>query len=186
MQKKNKRVENRKTDLCQSSKQFEAYIQDNIDPSFTWKVNMFPKIKEVVIETLRSVQENIKHKNNYFELYGFDFVLDQELNPWLIEVNLSPACSQRTDYLKEMLGSMADGILDHIETRISLMNRKIEQISKPSHVLPFPKVTNIDASYVEEDEELQKQLKEPETSDVWILVLFERNKLHTYSQNMAK
>lgn len=52
---------------------------------------MFPKIQKVVTETLKSVKENVKHKHNCFELYGFDFVLDQELSPWLIEVNLSPA-----------------------------------------------------------------------------------------------
>ena len=91
VQKKNKRVENRKTDLCLSSAQFETYVQEHGEKGFTWKGDMFPKIKQIVIETLKAGQEGIKHKNNCFELYGFDFVLDQELTPWLIEVNLSPA-----------------------------------------------------------------------------------------------
>ena len=45
VQKKNKRVENRKTDLCLSSKQLEEYIQKHVDNTFNWKANMFPKIK---------------------------------------------------------------------------------------------------------------------------------------------
>lgn len=64
VQKKNKRVENRKTDLSLSSQQFEEYVKEHDNPQFSWKWNMFPKIKKIVIETLRAGQENIKHKNN--------------------------------------------------------------------------------------------------------------------------
>lgn len=56
VQKRNKRVENIKTDLCLSSAQFEEYIQKHIDENFTWSSNMFPKLKTIAIETLKSVQ----------------------------------------------------------------------------------------------------------------------------------
>jgi len=64
VQKKNKRVENCKADLNLSSKQFEDYVKEHSNPEFTWKWDMFPKIKKVVIETLKAGQENIKQKNN--------------------------------------------------------------------------------------------------------------------------
>jgi D-alanine-D-alanine ligase-like ATP-grasp enzyme len=39
--------------------------------------------------------EGIENRTNSFELYGFDFVVDDQLDPWLLEANMSPACAER-------------------------------------------------------------------------------------------
>ncbi len=41
----------------------------------------------------------VTHRNNCFELLGFDILVDSNLNPWLLEVNLSPslACDSALD-----------------------------------------------------------------------------------------
>ena len=43
-------------------------------------------------------------RNNSFELYGFDIMLDSKLEPWLIEVNGSPSMTANTapDYRIKM------------------------------------------------------------------------------------
>ena len=74
----------------------------------------------MIIKTIRTGQEaGIEHRPNCFEIYGFDFMLDQKLNPWLLEVNLSPACAERTEFLINMLDRMATGLFDHLEKKIS-------------------------------------------------------------------
>lgn len=46
-------------------------------------------------------------------------MLDQKLNPWLLEVNLSPACSERTPWLVDMLDRMSDGLFDLLEEKMT-------------------------------------------------------------------
>lgn len=62
---------------------------------------IFSRIKEVIVKTFIAVQEEmtanfltfVPHRNNCFQLFGFDIMIDDKLNPWLLEVNLSPSLS---------------------------------------------------------------------------------------------
>lgn len=46
-------------------------------------------------------------------------MLDKKLNPWLLEVNLSPACAERTEWLTGMLDRSATGLFDILEKRLT-------------------------------------------------------------------
>lgn len=53
----------------------------------------------MVIKTILSAEnvifnaceQYVPNRNNCFELLGFDILIDNQLNPWLLEVNLSPS-----------------------------------------------------------------------------------------------
>ncbi|KAH7722447.1 tubulin-tyrosine ligase [Aphelenchoides avenae] len=57
------------------------------------------RIEDIIIKTLLSIQTVVAascrklnlHPRCCFELFGFDILVDQELKPWLLEVNLSPS-----------------------------------------------------------------------------------------------
>jgi len=65
------------------------------DRQFSWEADFYPQIKNISKVVFERMQEVFEHKPHCFELFGLDFVIDQNLKCWLIEANMSPACAQR-------------------------------------------------------------------------------------------
>lgn len=61
-----------------------------------WEENIKPRIKKIVIHSLECVQDMVDGRKGSCELYGYDIMLDDLYNPWLIEVNCSPAMDYST------------------------------------------------------------------------------------------
>uniref|UniRef100_A0A8B9S4E9 Tubulin--tyrosine ligase-like protein 9 n=1 Tax=Apteryx owenii TaxID=8824 RepID=A0A8B9S4E9_APTOW len=61
---------------------------------------LFADMDNIFIKSLQSVQNVIISDKHCFELYGYDILIDQDLKPWLLEVNASPslAASSQEDY----------------------------------------------------------------------------------------
>jgi hypothetical protein len=52
-----------------------------------------------------------KHNRKFcFEILGYDFMIDKDLKPWLIEVNTNPYIGIHNDSMKDILPSMLSGI----------------------------------------------------------------------------
>ena len=52
----------------------------------------YPRVRDIVIDTVLSNKRvmNTQGKTNVFELFGFDFLIDEDFRTWLIEVNQNP------------------------------------------------------------------------------------------------
>jgi hypothetical protein len=95
--------------------------------SVNWDETIKPQIHKIVLKTIQSCNSKIKHRPRSFEIYGFDLMLDANLKPWLIEVNLSPACSQRTQFLKNMLSDMTEHLFRILRHKEMVGTHKFRQ-----------------------------------------------------------
>ena len=75
-----------------------------------------PRMMDIAKWSLMCASECIEHRKNSWELYGFDFMVDENYNTWLIEINSSPACDYSTPtterYVQKALVELLSVTLD--------------------------------------------------------------------------
>jgi hypothetical protein len=49
---------------------------------------------------------NFPERKHCFEIFGYDFILDEELNTWLIEINTNPCIEESSPLLQKLLPRM--------------------------------------------------------------------------------
>ncbi|CAM9125305.1 unnamed protein product, partial [Ectocarpus fasciculatus] len=98
---------------CEQFKKYLAFKNGGVD---IWTEKMQPRMKEIAKVTLGCAVDMIEHRKNSWELYGFDYMVDDEYNAWLIEVNSSPACDYSTStterYVQKALVELLSVTLD--------------------------------------------------------------------------
>jgi hypothetical protein len=93
------------------------------------------RIKDVIIKTVLSAEYPIlqhmggnKNKNTCFEIYGFDVLIDANLKPWLLEVNVSPSLSSSSPFDKQVKTKLLSDSLYLVGFR--LIDRKLQEQEK--------------------------------------------------------
>jgi D-alanine-D-alanine ligase-like ATP-grasp enzyme len=62
-----------------------------------------PQLKEGVIASILSVRDQLVHRDRSHTLLGYDFMVDEDLNVWLIEINSSPAMDYSTHITEKLV-----------------------------------------------------------------------------------
>ena len=126
-------------------------LQYNIDCNYheskiNFKKDIIPKIKEIIELTFKSVKKkiNIFNRHYTFEIFGFDFMLDENFNPFLIEVNTNPGLEESSPLIKMLVPRMIDDALrltiDDIFTPVYSFENNIYHKNKMNFIYqsPFP------------------------------------------------
>ena len=85
---------------------------DTID----WRQDVFQQICHITAETFeaaaRSMSIHFQPLPNAFELFGVDFLVDDQGTAWLLEINAFPDFKQTGDKLKGLVQGLFEGVVD--------------------------------------------------------------------------
>ncbi|GIL77160.1 hypothetical protein Vretimale_3168 [Volvox reticuliferus] len=84
----------------------EVYGRDDI-----WQVLLQPAMRHIAICTLKSAQDHITPRKGSCQLYGYDFLIDDQLRVWLLEVNSSPTLEPSTPITAQLCADVQEDIL---------------------------------------------------------------------------
>ena len=70
-------------------------------------------MQEIIVKTFNAVKRSIDphHRKYSFELFGYDFILDEDFNMFLIEVNTNPCIEESSNILKIYIPRMLEDML---------------------------------------------------------------------------
>lgn len=73
---------------------------------------LFEDMGWIIIHSLKACQNVMINDKHCFECYGYDIMIDNELKPWLLEVNASPSLSATTNTDRDLKTQLISEILD--------------------------------------------------------------------------
>lgn len=76
-----------------------------------WDDVIYPGMKKSIQLVMMTIQDVIEDRKNSFELYGADFMIDTDYNPWLIEINCSPAMGGTTRVTEKLCSEVLDDVI---------------------------------------------------------------------------
>ena len=92
-----------------SYREFQKYLDTNHkEVNFTSQI--LPKIKSIVKQTMLAAYTSIdsNRRMHCMEIFGYDFMIDQDFKPWLIEVNTNPCLELSAPHLRTIIPAMLE------------------------------------------------------------------------------
>lgn len=126
-----------------------------------WLDNSFRRdLKKAMIHLVRMSQDTYLQRSSIYELLGLDMMLDENLNLWFIEANVSPGLDGFSPNNKLFLKKM---IIDHFEIVTGLLRSRTKRIIEYVNNLILEgqawKISR-DRAYIIDLETKQKEFKE--------------------------
>ena len=111
-------------------------LQKDLDSKkikINFRNNIYPKIVRIVRITAGAAKAkiNMMNRKNCFEIYGYDFMIDEKFNPFLIEINTNPGFEFSSPLINMLLPRLIDDAFKlTIDTDFYLSNLYMNSPSK--------------------------------------------------------
>ncbi|XP_052753963.1 tubulin monoglutamylase TTLL4-like isoform X4 [Galleria mellonella] len=130
--------------------------EKNVDTDALWD-----SLKDLVIKTIISgeasisslTKANITSRYNCYELFGIDVLLDEDLKPWLLEVNISPSLHSASPLDIHVKGPLVCTVLNIAQFQVPLKTN-LEMLSKdkPNKLAGLPYDSRLYTIYLSKEE----------------------------------
>ncbi|XP_072933523.1 uncharacterized protein [Epargyreus clarus] len=122
---------------------------------------LWNSMKDLVIKTIISgeasisslTKANITSRYNCYELFGIDVLLDEDLKPWLLEVNISPSLHSASPLDIHVKGPLVAAVLNTAQFHVPLRtNLDVLSKDKPSKLGGLPYDSRLYTIYLSKEE----------------------------------
>ena len=90
--------------------------------------NYTEQVDKLITDSCKAVKGKIVHQKHTFELLGYDFIIDEQLNTILIEVNTNPSLDESNNLLRKLIPRMIDDTLNVVLDPIFTKNENQHEI----------------------------------------------------------
>ena len=92
-----------------SYNEFQKFLALNY-PEVNFTTDILVNIENIVKESIESVQDLLMNQKRSltFEVFGYDFMIDNDFKVWLIEVNTNPCLELSCSYLAKLIPEMLE------------------------------------------------------------------------------
>lgn len=93
--------------------EFEKYLEKEYKGKYSFYKTIYPQMKKMGYDSMKACAlliDNDKKCNN-FEVFGFDFMIDSNFHPWLIEINTNPCLELSCPVLVDIIPDMIENSL---------------------------------------------------------------------------
>ena len=116
-------------------KKMENENKIKIKIKIDFKIDILPKVKKIIMLSMEAIKETINENQRKFcfELFGYDFIFDNDFNPYLLEINTNPGLEESSPLINMLIPRMIDDLfrltIDKIFVPDYINNKTMNYIS---------------------------------------------------------
>jgi hypothetical protein len=100
-------------------------FENSVNNSINVKKDLLPSVKEIIIHSMKSVAGKINkaERKICFEIFGYDFMFDENYKPYLLEVNTNPGLEISSPLIEMLIPRMLDDAFKLTIDQVFFLNK---------------------------------------------------------------